>query len=96
MKPGEGKAHRSCAARCLSGGIPPVLKVKKEGEPTYEYYLLQGIDGPDRILDKIGRLVTVEGDVTQRDDWYVLDIAGEDAIKNLTFLPLEETPFCHF
>lgn len=25
MKPGEGKIHRSCAIRCLSGGIPPVL-----------------------------------------------------------------------
>ena len=25
MKPGFGKIHRSCAARCISGGIPPVF-----------------------------------------------------------------------
>src|SRR5688572_24269745 len=25
MKPGEGKAHRSCAIRCVAGGIPPVF-----------------------------------------------------------------------
>lgn len=24
MKPGEGKAHRACAIRCIAGGIPPV------------------------------------------------------------------------
>ncbi len=29
MKPGEGKVHKSCAIRCISGGIPPVLRVKK-------------------------------------------------------------------
>jgi hypothetical protein len=23
MNPGQGKVHRDCAARCLSGGIPP-------------------------------------------------------------------------
>jgi len=26
MKPGSGKTHKSCAARCLSGGIPAVFK----------------------------------------------------------------------
>ena len=25
MNPGNGKVHRDCAARCLSGGIPPVF-----------------------------------------------------------------------
>lgn len=27
MKHGEGKVHRSCAIRCISGGIPPVLRI---------------------------------------------------------------------
>jgi hypothetical protein len=32
MKPGKGKPHRACAARCLSGGIPPqLLVVSAEG-----------------------------------------------------------------
>jgi hypothetical protein len=25
MNPGEGKVHRDCAARCISGGVPPAL-----------------------------------------------------------------------
>ncbi len=25
MNPGQGKVHRACAARCISGGIPPAL-----------------------------------------------------------------------
>jgi hypothetical protein len=35
MKPGEGKVHRDCAVRCLSGGIPPVFAVANfEGAPA--------------------------------------------------------------
>ena len=25
MNPGNGKVHRDCAVRCLSGGIPPIF-----------------------------------------------------------------------
>ena len=36
MKPAHGKPHRSCAARCISGGIPPVLMVKdRDGDTNY-------------------------------------------------------------
>ena len=28
MNPGEGTVHRDCAARCLSGGLPPMLVVR--------------------------------------------------------------------
>ncbi len=28
MNPGRGKVHRDCAARCLSGGIPPAFLVR--------------------------------------------------------------------
>jgi len=28
MNPGSGKVHRDCAARCISGGIPPALLVR--------------------------------------------------------------------
>ena len=27
MKPGQGKTHRACAIRCLSGGVPAVFRV---------------------------------------------------------------------
>lgn len=40
MKPGEGKTHRSCAIRCISGGIPPMLKTTDgSSEPVYTFIL---------------------------------------------------------
>ena len=33
MNPGQGKVHRDCAARCLSGGIPPIF-VTTDGTGT--------------------------------------------------------------
>ena len=33
MKPGEGKTHRACAARCVAGGISPVLVVRDGVNP---------------------------------------------------------------
>ena len=41
MNPGQGKVHRDCAARCLSGGIPPIF-VSTGG---HEQFLLVGLDG---------------------------------------------------
>jgi len=35
MNPGESKVHRDCAARCISGGLPPALAT-----PSGELYLL--------------------------------------------------------
>ncbi|MGO9438441.1 MAG: hypothetical protein ACLP00_29555, partial [Terracidiphilus sp.] len=40
MNPGRGKVHRDCAARCLSGGIPPIF-ISSDGE---DQYLLVGPD----------------------------------------------------
>jgi hypothetical protein len=28
MRPGSGKVHRACAARCLSGGVPPGILIR--------------------------------------------------------------------
>jgi len=41
MNPGQGKVHRDCAARCLSGGIPPIF-VTTNG---HKQFLLVGLDG---------------------------------------------------
>ncbi|MEM7184543.1 MAG: hypothetical protein AAF518_26840, partial [Spirochaetota bacterium] len=35
MKPGEGKIHKSCAIRCLSGGIPAVLRIPHSSSSEY-------------------------------------------------------------
>ncbi len=39
MKPGYSKIHRSCAIRCISGGIPPVLAISQQGDFTDYYFL---------------------------------------------------------
>ncbi len=39
MKPGRGKSHRSCAALCLEGGIPPAFLVRPDP-------LASGASGP--------------------------------------------------
>lgn len=50
MRPGRGKAHLACAARCLEGGIPPLFvadRIRTEGRATEgaRHYLLVRADG---------------------------------------------------
>lgn len=69
MKPGEGKPHRSCAIRCLAGGIPPVLK------SGHDYYLLVSKDrkplGPE-MGDLVGDPVAITGEWGMLGDWKML------------------------
>jgi nitrite reductase/ring-hydroxylating ferredoxin subunit/DMSO/TMAO reductase YedYZ heme-binding membrane subunit len=66
MKPGRGKPHRSCAARCISGGIPPQLLVEAV-DGSRRLLLLATRDGaalpPDQLLDLVGEPVTARGQV---------------------------------
>ena len=74
MKPGYGKPHRSCAVRCISGGVPPVLKIEnKNGEKNY--CLLLGKNGEpinQEILEYVADQVQICGHLEQQDDWLVL------------------------
>lgn len=69
MKPGEGKVHRACAARCIAGGIPPVLLVR-EATPAGERlrsYILLGREGQpvnDRVLDFVAENVEITGEAS--------------------------------
>lgn len=76
MKPGEGKPHLSCAVRCISGGIPPVLKTENvEGDANY--FLIIGPGGEainKEILDKVGIAVSLSGTLEQVGDWAVLKL----------------------
>jgi hypothetical protein len=80
MKPGKGKIHRSCAVRCISGGIPPVL-VTTDSNNISQYYLLTDLKGKTinhDILPFIGKPYELIGTVEKMDDWYVLKIKPED------------------
>jgi hypothetical protein len=66
MNPGRGKVHRDCAARCISGGLPPALLVQNAS--SSELYLLNAEDGgpidTKRILQYVGEEVKVAGTLT--------------------------------
>lgn len=84
MKPGKGKIHRSCAVRCISGGIPPVLATKDSSNVS-SYYLLTDTDGNpihQEILPYVGQPAKMKGVVEKNDDWHVLkiDIADIDLL----------------
>lgn len=76
MKPGEGKAHRDCAARCLSGGVPPMLYSVDESGRTLRV-LLSGTGGEAigrELLDFVGEPVEVSGALSIQGDLYHLRI----------------------
>ncbi len=76
MKPGYGKIHRSCAALCIAGGIPPVLVSK--GENNREtYFLLTDLKGNPihkDIIPYIGQPLRLNGDVEVVGDWKLMKV----------------------
>jgi hypothetical protein len=85
MKPGHGKPHRSCAARCIAGGIPPVLKtVSVEGHISY--YIIAGEEGGPanrEVLPFVGDQVAICGEIRTLGEWMVL---YKDADKKIVLV----------
>ena len=76
MKPGEGKIHKSCAIRCISGGIPPVLRTSSE-DGANEYYIVLGARNEKinhKILQFVGEPVCVEGETEVLRGWNIVRI----------------------
>ena len=85
MKPGEGKPHRACAIRCISGGIPPVLAIQRN-DHSAAYYLLLGAKGEainQKVLDFVAEPVEVRGRLKLYDEWSVIYINDTEGIKRL-------------
>ena len=74
MNPGNGKVHRDCAARCLSGGLPPIL-LSNGGR---KQYLLLGPDrnplSRDALRQFIAEPITTTGELLQRGKTLMLAI----------------------
>lgn len=74
MNPGQGKVHRDCAARCLSGGIPPLFVAAECGVP----YLLMDLHGNalghDALREFVAEPITVEGELALRGETRLLKI----------------------
>ncbi len=80
MNPGNLKVHRSCAVRCISGGIPPVFAVKSTQGETH-YFLLTGTQGEainDKILDRIAEPLEISGELVSNGDKFVFKAAPEN------------------
>jgi hypothetical protein len=68
MNPGNGKVHRDCAVRCLSGGIPPVFATNDfNGSPAV--LLLTGPNQKrlprEAFLDRVAQPTRIHGRVMQ-------------------------------
>jgi hypothetical protein len=84
MRPGEGKTHRDCAVRCISGGIPPALRVRDAAGAT-QLWLLVGAAGEPihrAVLPYVAEPVRIAGRGERRGDLYVL-YAEPSAIRRL-------------
>jgi hypothetical protein len=79
MKPGDGKLHRSCAIRCISGGIPPAVQVMDQAGNT-RYYLIQGPNGEainEKVLDYVADPVQISGKVFRQNGWWFVRTEGK-------------------
>jgi hypothetical protein len=89
MKPGFGKIHRSCAALCISGGIPPVLVAMEQGVESY--YLLTDEHGKAihrAITPYLAQQVKLIGKTYQQGGWNYLSVK----LSNISILG-EESDF---
>ena len=85
MKPGRAKPHRSCAALCIAGGIPPVLRVSNAQEQV-KYFLLMGADYTsinEQVKPFIAEGVEIQGQVSHRNGWDFIQIANLRDIKRV-------------
>ncbi|MBC6426254.1 MAG: hypothetical protein GDA51_07250 [Ekhidna sp.] len=79
MNPATKAVHRSCAIRCISGGIPPLLAIRDNGE-FVDYYFLHDADMQSvaqSILPYVGVPVRISGETAIYDDWKSMIIEPE-------------------
>ena len=84
MNPGQGKPHLSCAVRCISGGIMPVVKYSVAGKENYA--ILLGENGEpvnNSILNVIGLQLKIHGKLAAFHNWQVLYINADLAFTSL-------------
>jgi hypothetical protein len=74
MNPGQGKVHRDCAARCVSGGIPPIF-VTTDGN---EQFLLVGLDGRalgrDALREFMAEPIQIQGELLNTGSTQLLKV----------------------
>ena len=70
MNPGEGKPHRSCAIRCISGGIMPMIIYTENNQKKYA--VLLGLNGEkinNQVLDFVAEPIEITGVLYKYENW---------------------------
>lgn len=98
MNPAVKAVHRSCAIRCISGGMPPVLAIRENGA-FVDYYFLHGKSMESiaqSLLPYVGVPVKISGEVAMYDDWksLTIDPANLALTINQTSQTAESIAFC--
>ncbi len=76
MNPGYSKVHLSCAVRCISGGLVPMLVYKENN--IEQFVLLTGKNFKpvnNELLRFVGKPVKVSGSKFQYGNWSILQIS---------------------
>ncbi len=76
MNPGTKAVHRSCAIRCIAGGVPAILGIREAGVFKDYYFLLDREGRPvgSEILPYVGIPISLRGRVGVVDDWKTLTL----------------------
>jgi len=74
MNPGVLTPHRACAVRCISGGVPPMLLVRREGAPPLNLLLVSPENQPvnDQVLDFVAQPVEITGELMRQGELLTL------------------------
>jgi len=97
MKPGEGRPHRSCAVRCIAGGVPPLLWVRN-GRGQENGYVLVGPAGEpinERVLAEVGRGVRVTGRLKKADNWLILYVDAPIEVVPMRMDRISQIAMCN-
>ena len=70
MNPGEGKPHRSCAIRCISGGIMPMITYTENNQKKYAVLLGEyGEKINNKVLDFVAEPIEINGVLYKYENW---------------------------
>lgn len=81
MNPGEGKPHRSCAVRCISGGIMPLLVYTERGEEKQVVLVgKKNLSINKDVLPFVAAPVRVKGRLFHFANWDYLEVESVQSL----------------
>lgn len=74
MNPGQLTPHKGCAIRCISGGIPPILLVRRTDGVALHFLLVSNDGRPvnKEVLDMVAEPVQITGEVVRQGQLLIL------------------------